>query len=96
MFRYIKFLSVSVSLENTAAYSLCGKEAPRDSTGSAKRDLLAKVENLLLKNYLHSVVEQLMLEEEKNEQLITLQKQLKCVLKRGEPSDWHTTLGFTI
>lgn len=49
MFRYIKFLSVSVSLENTAAYSLCGKEAPRDSTGSAKRDLLAKVENLLLK-----------------------------------------------
>lgn len=68
MFRYIKFLSVSVSLENTAAYSLCGKEAPRDSTGSAKRDLLAKVENLLLKNYLHSVVEQLMLEEEKNEQ----------------------------
>ncbi|KAK2504474.1 hypothetical protein MC885_013561 [Smutsia gigantea] len=52
-----------------------------------KRDLLAKVENLLLKNYLHSVLEQLMLEEEKTEQLITLQKQLKCFLKRGETSD---------
>lgn len=38
MFRYVKFLSVSVSLENTAAYSLCGKEAPRDSTGSTKKE----------------------------------------------------------
>uniref|UniRef100_A0A7N5K2Z2 TATA-box binding protein associated factor 7 like n=1 Tax=Ailuropoda melanoleuca TaxID=9646 RepID=A0A7N5K2Z2_AILME len=47
-----------------------------------QRNLLMKVESLMLKNHLHSVLEQLKLQEiEKNEQLISLREQLEYFLK---------------
>uniref|UniRef100_A0A8C7EL42 TATA-box binding protein associated factor 7 like n=1 Tax=Neovison vison TaxID=452646 RepID=A0A8C7EL42_NEOVI len=47
-----------------------------------QRNLIMKVENLALKNHLQSVLEQLTLQEmQKNEQLISLQEQLKYFLK---------------
>lgn len=36
MFRYMKFLSISVSHENSEADSLRGEKAPRDSVQSTK------------------------------------------------------------
>ncbi|XP_039074039.1 transcription initiation factor TFIID subunit 7-like isoform X2 [Hyaena hyaena] len=48
-----------------------------------QRDLLKKVESLMLKSHLWSVLEQLKLQEkEKNEQLIFLQEQLKSILQK--------------
>uniref|UniRef100_A0A673UEA8 TATA-box binding protein associated factor 7 like n=1 Tax=Suricata suricatta TaxID=37032 RepID=A0A673UEA8_SURSU len=50
-----------------------------------QRDLIKKVENLVLKRHLWSVLEQLTLQEkEKNEQLIFLQEQLKSILEKQE------------
>ncbi|KAL2768457.1 transcription initiation factor TFIID subunit 7-like isoform 1, partial [Daubentonia madagascariensis] len=53
--------------------------------GKAQRqkDLIMKVENLTLKSHLQSVMEQLKLQEnQKIEQLISLQEQLKCFLEK--------------
>ncbi|XP_008582900.1 PREDICTED: transcription initiation factor TFIID subunit 7-like [Galeopterus variegatus] len=48
-----------------------------------QKNLIMKVENLMLKNHLYSVLEQLTLQEkQKNEQLISLQGKLKCFLKK--------------
>uniref|UniRef100_A0A8B9Y5I5 TATA-box binding protein associated factor 7 like n=1 Tax=Bos mutus grunniens TaxID=30521 RepID=A0A8B9Y5I5_BOSMU len=48
-----------------------------------QKDLIRKVENLTLKNHLHSVLEQLKLqEEEKTEQLSYLQEKLNYFLKK--------------
>ncbi|KAM5290994.1 transcription initiation factor TFIID subunit 7-like [Glossophaga mutica] len=47
-----------------------------------QKDLIKKVENLTLKNHLHSVLEQLKLQEkQKNEQIISLQEKLKYFLE---------------
>ncbi|XP_053513502.1 transcription initiation factor TFIID subunit 7-like [Artibeus jamaicensis] len=47
-----------------------------------QKDLIKKVENLTLKNHLHSVLEQLKLQEkQKNEQIISLQEKLKHFLE---------------
>ncbi|KAM7044483.1 transcription initiation factor TFIID subunit 7-like [Molossus nigricans] len=48
-----------------------------------QKDLIKKVENLTLKNHLHSVLEQLKLQEkQKNEQIIFLQEKLKYFLEK--------------
>ncbi|XP_035872247.1 transcription initiation factor TFIID subunit 7-like [Phyllostomus discolor] len=47
-----------------------------------QKDLIKKVENLTLKNHLHSVLQQLKLQEkQKNEQIISLQEKLKYFME---------------
>ncbi|XP_053773428.1 transcription initiation factor TFIID subunit 7-like isoform X2 [Desmodus rotundus] len=48
-----------------------------------QKDLIKKVENLTLKNHLHSVLEQLKLQEkQKNDQIISLQEKLRYFLEK--------------
>nr|XP_005340766.2 transcription initiation factor TFIID subunit 7-like [Ictidomys tridecemlineatus] len=53
------------------------------SKAQRQKDLIRKVENLTLKSHLHSVLERLKIQEkQKNDQLISLQEQLKYFLKK--------------